>query len=93
VADLSQQLLEHLEETGWRDLEPPAPQQQEQQLGTGGDDGSSTLRLRGGGSKRKRVASAAAAAAAASEVFCPEAAFQAAVGQAVEVRSLHGRQK
>lgn len=87
VADLSQQLLEHLELTGWRDLDPPP--QQEQPAGNGSDDGG-TLRLRGGGSKRKRPASAAATAAAAPEIFRPEAAFPAAVGQAVEVRPLLG---
>ncbi|KAL4425570.1 hypothetical protein ABPG75_009586 [Micractinium tetrahymenae] len=129
VADLSQQLLDHLQATGWRDLEQPASLAAEAgaaALGAAGDGG--VLRLRGGG-KRKRPAQkrevteaeggehppaedggqlpTAAAAAAAPEgaapalaaaepaaaagqaqpVFHPEGAFEAAVGQAVEVMS------
>lgn len=49
VADLSQQLLDHLQATGWRDLEQHAGEAAEAAGGGG------VLRLRGGG-KRKRPA-------------------------------------
>lgn len=112
VADLSQQLLTHLEASGWQHLEqpPPPPEVHSEGAAEGAaaaaDDGG-VLRLRGGGSsKRKRGPGAggkAQAAAAAAEgaagkgaaaasvaegpVFLQEAAFDAAVGQAVEAMS------
>ena len=84
VADLSEQLLLHLGQTGWQDLDP-----QQLQGGGGGDGGDSTLRLRGGGrSKRpaqRKGVEAEAEDGAGVSVHRPEAAFNVAVGQAVEV--------
>lgn len=116
VADLSQQLLDHLRATGWRDLEQHSGGTGLAQ-GAAGDGG--VLRLRGGG-RRKRPAerrevteavhseqspaegtmqlpaganaaaappSTAAATGSAQPVFHPDGAFEASLGQAVEVSS------
>ena len=87
VANLSGQLLDHLEHTGWRDLQPPAPQEQQQQQQQEGEEGC--LRLRGGG-RTKRKASAAAGEAGAVDadapIYRPDDVFAATVGQEVEVR-------
>ena len=101
VADLSVQLVEHLEATDWRDLDPEGgaeQQQQQQQQGSVADadaNDEGVLRLRGGGKRRQPAkkqaaggAAAAAAGAGAAEdgpVCSPEAAFEPTVGQAVEV--------
>ncbi len=86
VADLSAQLLEHLEQTGWRDLQPPpARQQQQRQQGEEG-----CLRLRGGGATKRKAAAAAGGqakgGAAAAPIYRPDDVFEATVGQEVEVR-------
>ncbi|KAI7841298.1 hypothetical protein COHA_004917 [Chlorella ohadii] len=87
VADLSAQLLEHLEQTGWRDLQPPpARQQQQRQQGEEG-----CLRLRGGGATKRKAAAAAGGqakgGAAAAPIYRPDDVFEATVGQEVEVMS------
>lgn len=85
VANLSGQLLDHLEHTGWRDLQPLAPQEQQQQQQ--GEEGC--LRLRGGGRTKRKTSGAAGEAGVAdadAPIYRPDDVFAATVGQEVEVR-------
>lgn len=85
VADLSTQLLAHLEQSGWRELAPPG------EPAPGAGEAAGCLRLRGGGSGKRKRSSAAGAAAEEAPIFFLDAAFELRVGDVVEVRGWWGK--